>query len=121
MSDQIKWQGLATAYAGPDDNFRCHHGPVSPRDGTQRGSRSERGPSVAFHSDMRVSSGDSRHDAVAQAAAPGYEFLLRGIGRVSHRDIERLADRFILAGDASNVLNARDSLTKLLGSRDQGA
>ena len=21
MSDQIKWQGLATAYAGTDDNF----------------------------------------------------------------------------------------------------
>jgi hypothetical protein len=50
------------------------------------------------------------------ALQSGYEPLLRGLGRVPPRDIKHLADRFILAGDARDVLNARDSLTRLLGS-----
>ena len=45
----------------------------------------------------------------------GYERLLQSIGRVTARDIERLTERFTLAGDARDVLAARDSLISLLG------
>jgi hypothetical protein len=47
----------------------------------------------------------------------GYEPLLRSIVRVTTRDIERLAERLTLAGDVRDVLNARDSLARLLGLR----
>jgi hypothetical protein len=51
------------------------------------------------------------------ALQSGYEPLLRRIGRVTAQDIERLAERFMLAGDSRDVLAARDSLTRLLGLR----
>jgi hypothetical protein len=44
----------------------------------------------------------------------GYEPLLRAIGPTTTRDVERLAERFGLSGDARDVLAARDSLTRLL-------
>jgi hypothetical protein len=34
---------------------------------------------------------------------------------VTAQDIERMAQRFMVAGDASDVLAARDTLTHLLG------
>ena len=51
------------------------------------------------------------------ALQSGYEPLLRAMGRVTVRDIERLVDRFIASGDTRDVLNARDSVTRLLGLR----
>lgn len=48
------------------------------------------------------------------ALQSGYEQLLRRISAVTHRDIEQAAGRLILAGDARDVLAARDSITQLL-------
>jgi hypothetical protein len=71
---------------------------------------------VEYHRRLRCEvRGD---DAVSLPTSPalqsGYDPLLRGIGHVSPRDIEWLADRFILTGDARDVLNARESLARLL-------
>jgi hypothetical protein len=51
------------------------------------------------------------------ALQAGYELLLRGVGRVTAEDLARLADRLLVAGDARDVLAARDSLIRLLGLR----
>lgn len=48
------------------------------------------------------------------ALQSGYESLLRSVGSVTRRDLERLAERYTLAGDVRDVLKARDSLTDLL-------
>jgi hypothetical protein len=42
-----------------------------------------------------------------------YELLLGRIGHVSVQDIEQMAERFRLAGDARDVVAARDSLLGL--------
>jgi hypothetical protein len=72
---------------------------------------------VEYHRRLRCEAGgeDAASLHTSYALQSGYEPLLRGLGRVSPRDLERLADRFILSGDARDVLNARDSLTRLLG------
>lgn len=62
--------------------------------------------------------GTALHTSYALQA--GYEPLLRGLGRVTAEDINRLADRLLAAGDARDVLAARDSLTRLLGIRPFG-
>jgi hypothetical protein len=49
-----------------------------------------------------------------------YESLLRAAGRVSAGDLARLAARHLAAGDARDVLAARDSLTRWLGLRPSG-
>ena len=49
------------------------------------------------------------------ALQSGYEPLLKRIGRVTAQDIERMGERHALAGDARDVLAARDSLIRLLG------
>jgi hypothetical protein len=47
--------------------------------------------------------------------------LLRRKGPVTAEDLIRLTRRFSLAGDARDVLAARDSLTRLLGLSPFGA
>jgi hypothetical protein len=58
---------------------------------------------------------------LSYALQSGYEPLLRGNGTVTAEDLARLADRFTLAGDARDVLDARDSLMQLLGIRPFGS
>jgi hypothetical protein len=73
---------------------------------------------VEYHRRLRCKARgqDAASLHTSYALQSGYEPLLRGVGRVSPRDIERLAGRFILTGDARDVLNARDSLAKLLNA-----
>jgi hypothetical protein len=44
----------------------------------------------------------------SSALQSGYELILRGIGGVTARDVERLAERLTIAGDARDVHKARD-------------
>ncbi len=71
---------------------------------------------VEYHRRLRCKApgADATSLHTSYALQSGYEPLLHGIGPVSPRDIERLADRFILTGDARDVLSARDSLARLL-------
>jgi hypothetical protein len=73
---------------------------------------------IEFHRKLRceapgTADASSLHTSYALQA--GYERLLKRVGRVSDQDIERLSERYTLAGDARDVLGARDSLTRLLG------
>jgi hypothetical protein len=75
---------------------------------------------VEFHRKLRTVAADADDRAAlhtSYALQSGYELLFRSIGRVTPHDIERLAARSTLAGDARDVLAARDSLTRLLGIR----
>jgi hypothetical protein len=75
---------------------------------------------VEFHRKLRCEAPGTPDPSAlhtSYALQSGYEPLLRGIGPVTAEDILRLADRFTLAGDARDVLAARDSLTRLLGLR----
>jgi hypothetical protein len=47
----------------------------------------------------------------------GYEQLIRSLGSVTVRDLETLEERLLMAGDARDVLAARDSVRQLLGTR----
>ena len=51
------------------------------------------------------------------ALQAGYEPLLKSIGAVAAADVEALAGRLAPAGDARDVLKARDSIIGLLGGR----
>jgi hypothetical protein len=71
---------------------------------------------IEFHRRLRTTaSGTADPTALhtSYALQFGYEPLLRQLGRVTHQDIERLAERFMLAGDVRDVLAARDSLLDL--------
>jgi hypothetical protein len=73
---------------------------------------------IEFHRKLRTEApgtADASALHTSYALQSGYEPLLRGIGRVTAQDIRRLADRFSLAGDARDVLAARDALTQMLG------
>jgi hypothetical protein len=73
---------------------------------------------IEFHRKLRTEApGTADPSALhtSYALQSGYEPLLRRIGRVTAQDIDRLAERYHLAGDARDVLAARDSLTRLLG------
>jgi hypothetical protein len=73
---------------------------------------------VEFHRRLRsiaAVADDAAALHTSYALQSGYESLLRSIGRVTAQDIERLAARSALAGDARDVLAARDSLARLLG------
>jgi hypothetical protein len=48
------------------------------------------------------------------ALQTGYESLLGSAGRATPLDLERMANRFALAGDPRDALAARDSLIRLL-------
>ena len=73
---------------------------------------------IEFHRRLRslalgMSADSGLHTSYAIQA--GYEQLLQTIGRVSASDIERLGAHLITAGDARDVLAARNSVTQLLG------
>ena len=73
---------------------------------------------IEYHRRLRAATlgtADAAALHTSYALQSGYEPLLRIIGRVTTRDIERLAQRYTLAGDVRNVLSARDSLARLLG------
>jgi hypothetical protein len=75
---------------------------------------------IEFHRRLRTTaSGTADPTALhtSYSLQAGYELLLQQIGRVTAQDIERMAERFMLAGDARDVLAARDSLTRSLGLR----
>ena len=79
---------------------------------------------VEFHRRLRTKGlGDAGGDVgvrTSYALQCGYEGLIREMGRVSSRDIERLRERLTLAGDVRDVLAARDSLAQILGLRSSG-
>jgi hypothetical protein len=69
---------------------------------------------IEFHRKLRCDAPGTHPTAAlhtSYALQCGYEPLLKRIGRVTAQDIERHA----LAGDARDVLAARDSLIRLLG------
>jgi len=45
----------------------------------------------------------------------GYDGLIPLVGQVNARDIDKLRERLVLAGDPRDVLATRDSLMQLLG------
>jgi hypothetical protein len=75
---------------------------------------------VEFHRRLRMEApgtGDAAAIHTSYALQSGYEQLLQRVGRVTGPDIESLRERLSLAGDARDVLNARDSVMKLVGIR----
>jgi hypothetical protein len=73
---------------------------------------------VEFHRRVRsqaLGAADTAALHTSYALQSGYEPLLRRIGRVTVRDIERLAERFAPADLPLEVLAARDSVIRLLG------
>jgi hypothetical protein len=65
-----------------------------------------------------TSDASSLHTSYALQA--GYEQLIAAAGRVTVREVEALATRLQLAGDARDTLRARDSLIQLLGIQPFG-
>ena len=75
---------------------------------------------VEFHRRLRIEAlgpGDAAAIHTSYALQSGYEQLLKRVGRVTATDIEALRERLSLAGDARDVLRARDSMIKVLGIR----
>jgi len=75
---------------------------------------------IEFHRRLRTAAPgtiDASSLHTNYAPQTGYEQLFRAIGTVSAQDIETLRERFALAGDARDLLTARDSLKQLLGIR----
>ncbi len=73
---------------------------------------------VEFHRRLRTSApgtGDAATIHTSYALQSGYELLLRRVGRVTEAEVEALRERLLMAGDARDVLSARDSLMKILG------
>jgi hypothetical protein len=71
---------------------------------------------IEFHRRLRqeapgTADVDDLHTSYALQS--GYEPLLQQLGRVTAQDIDLLAERYQLAGDARDVLAARDFLTRL--------
>jgi len=75
---------------------------------------------VEFHRRLRTDApgtGDAAAIHTSYALQSGYEPLLQRVGRVTGPDIEALWERLCLAGDARDVLSARDSVMKILRIR----
>jgi hypothetical protein len=73
---------------------------------------------IEYHRKLRCDAPGTHPTAAlhtSYALQCGYEQLLKRIGRVTAQDIERMSERHALAGDARDVLAARDSLIRLLG------
>lgn len=75
---------------------------------------------IEFHRRLRCDAPDTQ-DATAlhtsYALQSGYEPLLKRLGPVTPRDIDRMGQRLSLAGDPRDVLAAHDSLLTLLNRR----
>ena len=75
---------------------------------------------IEFHRRLRTDApgtGDAAAIHTSYALQSGYEQILQRVGRVTRPDIEELRERLSLAGDARDVLQARDSVMKILGIR----
>ena len=73
---------------------------------------------MEFHRCLRTQApgtGDANSVHASYALQAGYEQLIRSIGPIAAQDVETLRERLTLAGDARDVLAARDSLKQLLG------
>jgi len=73
---------------------------------------------IEFHRRLRTEApgtGDAATIHTSYALQSGYEQLLKRVGRVTGPDIEAVRERLCLAGDARDVLSARDSVMKMLG------
>jgi hypothetical protein len=55
------------------------------------------------------------------ALQAGYEPLLFSLGSVKASDIERLLTQLVMAGDARDIVAARDSIKQILGVRQLDA
>ena len=79
---------------------------------------------IDFHRRLRTEApgtADARALHTSYALQSGYEPLIRAAGATTAGDIEHLHDRLTLAGDARDVLAARDSLNQLLGLPQLGS
>jgi hypothetical protein len=79
---------------------------------------------IEFHRRLRTEAPgtlDARALHTSYALQSGYEPLLRAAGAVTVGDVERLHGRLSMAGDARDVLAARDSLKRLLGIPQLGS
>ena len=75
---------------------------------------------VEFHRRLRTEApgtSDAASIHTSYALQSGYEQLLKHVGCVSESDIEAVRERLSLAGDARDVLRARDSVMGILGIR----
>ena len=75
---------------------------------------------IEFHRCLQTQApgtGDASSVHASYALQSGYDRLLRSLGPVADRDVETLRERLALAGDARDMLAARDSLKQLLGLR----
>lgn len=75
---------------------------------------------IELHHRLRTQApgtGDASSVHASYALQSGYDRLLRSLGPVADRDVETLRERLTLAGDARDVLAARDSLKQVLGIR----
>lgn len=73
---------------------------------------------IEFHRRLRTQAPgtvDTRALHTSYALQSGYEPLIRAVGTVTAQDRDRLQARLALAGDARDILAARDSLEQLLG------
>jgi hypothetical protein len=73
---------------------------------------------IEFHRRLRTQApgtADPGSLHTSYALQSGYEMLIRSAGHATGRDIELLKQRHTLAGDARDLLAARDSLKLLLG------
>jgi len=75
---------------------------------------------IEFHRRLRAAAPgtiDAGSLHTSYALQTGYEPLIRASSPFTAQDIESLRERFTLAGDARDLLAARDSLKQLLGIR----
>ena len=73
---------------------------------------------IEFHRRLRIDAHQPADCCGLQTSyvlQSGYEPLLRVLGPLTARDVETLTERLNLAGDARDVLKARDSVKQLLG------
>ena len=73
---------------------------------------------IEFHRHLRTlapGTADASSVHASYALQAGYEQLIRSIGPDAAQEVETLRERLTLAGDARDVLKARDSLKQLLG------
>jgi hypothetical protein len=79
---------------------------------------------VEYHRTPRAegpTSGGADGLRTSYAISSGYDLLLKQIGGFPREEVERLRERFMLAGDARNVLAAGDSLKRLLCIEERAA
>jgi hypothetical protein len=73
---------------------------------------------IEFHRRLRTQApgtADTRALHTSYALQAGYEPLIRAVGTATAQEIEQLHARLAVAGDARDLLAARDSLKQLLG------